>query len=328
MHRHPLRLVLPVLGLLLATVSWSAPGQASAPSAKISIVPGPASVKVLIDASAPLAGVTAAYGPNPPSALVVDLGAVAPPAKPAVPAEAAAVIRDVRIEPGPAQKTTLVLALAEPLPYSLAVDKGQTVIEILRILRNAGDVIPPKGSDGGGGAATTLDDIVVSDRSEAVDITARTGRKAATNVFALDQPLRLVVDLFDTILARPTFVRSVGKAGVGQVRVGQYKDAPPVAITRLVFELSQAGQFRVNSGERELTVSFAASGGKAQPVPAGAKPAATTAPAGQQAAAPAQKTAAAAPQVAKPQPAAADAKPAPTTAPAGSEDGRGGSPDR
>lgn len=320
MHRHPRRLVLPVLGLLLITVSWSAPGQASAPSAKISIVPGPASVKVLIDASAPLSGVTASYGPNPPSALVVDLGAVAPPAKPAVPAEAAAVIRDVRVESAPAQKTTLVLTLAEPLPYSLAVDKGQAVIEILRILRNAGDVVPPdvkKGLDGAGAAATTLDDIVVSDRGEAVDITARTGRKTPTNIFALGQPLRLVVDLFDTNLARPTLVRSIGKAGVGQIRVGQYKDAPPLAITRLVLELTQAGQFRVNAGERELTVSFAASGGKAQPVPAEAKPAA--APTGQQAAAPAQKTTPSAPPAAKPQPAAAEAKPAATPAPTGQQ---------
>ena len=328
MHRHPRRLVLPALGLLVATIGWGWPGQASAPSAKISIVPGPASVKVLIDASAPLSGVTAAYGPNLPSTLVVDLGAIAPPAKPAVPAEASGLIRDIRIEPNPAQRTTLILALAEPLPYTLAVDKGQVVVEIIRILREGGDVVPPevkKELNVPGRGTATVEDVVVSDRGETVDVTARTDRKAVTNVFALGQPLRLVVDLFDTAFARPTLVRSVGKAGVNQVRAGQYKDAPPLAITRIVLELAQAGLFRVNVGERDVTVSYAAQGAKPQTAAASPKPApaaaadpkptpAAAAPAGQPTAAPAQKTTPPAEMAAKPQDAAAKPKPAPTAA--------------
>ena len=328
MHRHPRRLVLPALGLLVATIGWGWPGQASAPSAKISIVPGPASVKVLIDASAPLSGVTAAYGPNLPSTLVVDLGAIAPLAKPAVPAEASGLIRDIRIEPNPAQRMTLILALAEPLPYTLAVDKGQVVVEIIRILREGGDVVPPevkKELNVPGRGTATVEDVVVSDRGETVNVTARTDRKAVTNVFALGQPLRLVVDLFDTAFARPTLVRSVGKAGVNQVRAGQYKDAPPLAITRIVLELAQAGLFRVNVGERDVTVSYAAQGAKPQTAAASPKPApaaaadpkptpAAAAPAGQPAAAPAQKTTPPAETAAKPQDAAAKPKPAPTAA--------------
>ena len=274
MQRQPRGLVLPVLALLLASLVWGGPRQASAPSSKISIVPGRASVKILIDSSAPLTGITAGTRLDRPSVLIVELGTAPAPAQPAIPAAEAELIRELRTETDSAGKASLVLTLAEPLPYSLTVEKSRAVIELIRILRTGGDIVPPEIDQelaGTGRMIATLGDVVVSDRGEAVDVTARLGRKPVANIFALDRPLRLVVDLYDTSFARPTLTRPIGKAGVGLLRVGQFKDAPPFAITRLVFELSQAGLFRVDAGPRDWMISFSAPIAAPPAAPAGAK---------------------------------------------------------
>ncbi len=275
MPRPSRRLVLPVLGLWLAAIGWSGPRPASAPQAKISIASGRASVRVVIDFGAPPSGITAAYGLDLPSVLVVGLGEAAVPAAPAVPAAEAGLIRDLRVETGSAGRSSLFLTLSEPLPYSFTVDKNRAVVELVRILRNGADVVPPeikKEMEASGRAALTLSEVAVADRADAVEVTARLSGKPATNVFALDNPLRFVVDMYDTTFARPTLTRPIGKAGVSLLRTGQFKDAPPLAITRLVFELSQPGMFRVAAGPKDWTISFSTPvASAAQPAPAAVK---------------------------------------------------------
>jgi type IV pilus secretin PilQ/predicted competence protein len=260
MHRHARRLVLPVLGLWLASIGWSGSRQASAPAVKISLVPARVSVKVLIDAGAAAAGITAAYRLDLPSVLVIDLGRIAPPAKPAVPSGETGLFRDVRVETDPSGSSVLVLALAEALPFSLTAENGRAVVDLVRILRSGGDAVPPEVQKQLAGAprpTATLGDVAVAERGAWLDVSARLGRKPLTNIFALDQPLRLVVDLYDTVFARPTLTRAVGKAGVNLVRIGQFKEAPPYSITRFVFELSKAGLFRIDAGGRDWTIAFA-----------------------------------------------------------------------
>jgi type IV pilus secretin PilQ/predicted competence protein len=260
MQRHSRRLVLAVLGLLLASISWSRPDQPSVPSVKIAIVAGPTAIRVVVDASAPLAGVTAAYLRNQPSTLAIGLGLIAPPDKPAVPLAEAGLIREARLEMDSGRKSTLILALAEPLPYTLTAEKNRTVVELTRILTAPGDGIPPeiqKELAGADRKPAGLDDVLVTDSGPSVDVTARLGRKPVTNVFALGQPLRLVVDFYDTTFSRPTLTRPVGRSGLARVRVGQFKSAPPAEITRLVFDLTEAGLYRINPGPQDWTISFA-----------------------------------------------------------------------
>jgi type IV pilus secretin PilQ/predicted competence protein len=282
MQRHPRRLVLPVVALLLAPLGWSRPGPSAVPTAKISLLSGRASVKVVVEASAPLTSVTAAYGRDLPKVLVVGLGVVAPPAKPAVPAEETGLVRDVRIESDATLHTSLILTLDRPLPFTLSTDKTKTVIELTKVLPSGSDVIPAevqKALDAGHKPAT-LSDIAVAERGTAADVTARFGQKPVTNIFALDQPLRLVVDFYDTTFGRPTMTKPVDRGGLTRLRIGQYKDAPPVAITRLVFELAAAGPYRVSAGPKDWTISFGsvetapvpAAAGKPAPAPAGEAP--------------------------------------------------------
>ncbi len=259
MHRQSRSLVLSVLGLLLAAAGLGASRPAAVPPVKISIAPGRTSVKIIIDSGAPLAGISAAYGNDLPSVLVVGLGTGAAPAAPALPAGETGLLRDVRIETDSAGRSSLFLTLAEPLPFALTVDKGRAVVELIRILRAGGDLVPPeikKALDDAGRTTAALPDVVVSERGEAVDITARLGRKPIVNIFALEGPLRLVADLYDTTFNRATLTRPIGKGGVNTLRVGQFKEAPPYAITRFVFELGQAGPFRINAGPRDWTISF------------------------------------------------------------------------
>jgi type IV pilus secretin PilQ/predicted competence protein len=274
MHRHARRLILPVLGLWLASIGWGGSRQASAPAVKISLVPSRASVKILIDAGAAAAGITAAYRPDRPAVLVIDLGRVAAEAEPDVPAGETGLVREVRLETDPSGSTLLALSLAEALPFSLTSENGRTAVDIIRLLRAGSDEIPPevrKQLESAPRAAAAVGDVAVAERGAWAAVAARLGRKPVTNIFALDQPLRLVVDLYDTVFIQPTLTRAVGKAGVNLVRVGQFKKAPPYSITRFVFELSKAGLFRIDADGPDWTIAFApdaaapAAGEKAAP---------------------------------------------------------------
>ena len=297
MPRRRDRRFLPALALLLAAAGWNGSGSPSPAASRISIVPAPGAVRIVVDAGTPPAVVTAAYGPGSPPVLIVNLGPVDPPDRPAVPPEEVGLIRDVRIEGGVAARSVLFVTLAEALPFTLTTDGSRSVVELTKILRAASDAVPPeiqREIDRAGRKPQILADIGVADRGPAVEIKAVLGPGALTHVFALDQPLRLVVDFYDTTYARPTRTVPVNRAGLALVRIGQFRNVPDVPVTRLVFELAAAGPYQVTAGPQDWSIAF------------GAPAAAPAAPAAADAAPPADKPAEAKVPAAKP-PAAADA---------------------
>ncbi len=81
---------------------------------------------------------------------------------------------------------------------------------------------------------------------------------AVTQVFALENPPRLVVDLFDTVLAAKSDVWPIDdpRSTVQRVRVAQFQTAGPRPITRLVFDLKEPGLYALDSRNDGLVVSF------------------------------------------------------------------------
>ncbi|WP_058867221.1 type IV pilus secretin family protein [Chloracidobacterium thermophilum] len=120
--------------------------------------------------------------------------------------------------------------------------------------------------------------------------------KAKYNHFLLQNPPRLVVDLFDAVAAVEKRVLTGQDKVVSRVRVGE----PDGRTTRVVFDLKQAVAYTVSESETGLVVQF------------GDRPATTTQPAANPVTTPVT-TAAAAPA------SAPDATPAASTAPAATE---------
>jgi type IV pilus secretin PilQ/predicted competence protein len=95
-------------------------------------------------------------------------------------------------------------------------------------------------------------------------------------VFALENPPRLVVDLFDTLLASKSDVWPIDdpRSTVQRVRVAQFQTAGPRPITRMVFDLKEPGLYALDSRSDGLVVSFFAGAAAAAPLVQPAPPAA------------------------------------------------------
>ncbi|MBU2438053.1 MAG: type IV pilus secretin PilQ, partial [Acidobacteria bacterium] len=85
-----------------------------------------------------------------------------------------------------------------------------------------------------------------------VDLTGR----VFPQIFVLGDPLRMVVDLHNTLHSGPVINRTIRNAGVSKVRSAQFERGNPYTITRLVFDLEKPTPFFIRTTENNLTVSF------------------------------------------------------------------------
>jgi len=260
MTRHRLRYVLVLLGIGLALSAADRPAQPSVP--KISIVPSRTNVRIIVETVTPPSTIEAAYAKDFPSTLVVTLGQILGLSAPALPADETPLMTDLKVETAESGTAALYVSLKEPVPYRVYGDGPRTVVELTKILRTGADVLPEdmqaslKDPVRGGAVLRDLD---VRDDGQGLSAVARLSQKTITNIFALGNPLRLVVDVYDAVFAKPSLIRPVQKYGVDIIRAGQYKMPPPYAVTRLVFELSEARQYGLIQGPTDTTISFPAS---------------------------------------------------------------------
>jgi len=259
MKRNHLWLTLSVLGLLLVLSGLSQPNPPLVSLSKISIRPTPVSTQILLESNSPLQNIKAAYTKEFPSILVVELGKVELPPAPAMPDDPSQFVKDVKIQATADLRASLFLTLKEAVPFQIYTDSQKTVIELIKIqgasenlftpeMRRQLDELQPKN--------IPLDDIKISDKGERLDVTVHLGQKAIANFFVLDNPLRLIVDMYDVVYGKSPQLSAVGKFGVEKIKIAQFKAPPPHFITRLVFELKEPRLYTVNNGPQEMTISF------------------------------------------------------------------------
>lgn len=260
MKRIVQRLVLAVgaLSLVLPGAGLQTPAP-PASLAKISVLPSRVNVRIVLEPSSAVPNLTAAYDRDFPSRLVLDLGRVQPPAVPAVPADETALVKSLKFLAGTDSRTSLLVDLNDPVPYRVTTEGGKTTVELTKILAANQYLVSAETQaalDLFQDRDVALDGIDVADKSDRTDVTARLGRKAIANIFALANPLRLVVDIYGAALAAPTKTRQFGTTGLEQIKIGQFRTAPPYAVTRLVFELAAAQAYSVMNEASGLTISF------------------------------------------------------------------------
>jgi type IV pilus secretin PilQ/predicted competence protein len=278
------RIISPIFALLCFLPLAVLHAESSDPAvtiSKIQVQPGALATKLVLETDGPLSAPKAYYLPGSPQTLVLDLNKARTTEAPLIPSSESQFIRDIQVQKAGPQDLKFFVRLNERVPIQIRSEAGRTVVEMVKIQRNqAGYLIDastqaqldrrPKGE-------IYLDRIDYTQAADRISFRAQLTDQAVAQVFALDSPPRLVVDLYDTVLTAKTNVWSVDnpQATVEKVRVGQFQVSNPRAITRLVFDLREPGLYSLDSSSEGLVVSFF----KAQASPAvDVKPAAPPAP--------------------------------------------------
>ncbi len=230
---------------------------------KIEIQPDLLSTKLVFETDGQLIVDQAFYLPDSPRTLVLDFNKALTTRAPIVPPSELPFIQDIQVQKSGNQDLRFFLELTERVPCRIQSDTNRTVVEFNRIQRNQkGYVIDGKTQTAlearNGGGEIYLNGLDFSQGPDGVSFRAQLTDQAVTQVFALDNPPRLVVDLFDTILSAKTLTWPVNnpRAPVLGVRLGQFQLDNPRAITRMVFDLKEPGLYALDSSRDELVVSF------------------------------------------------------------------------
>lgn len=215
---------------------------------------------IFLESSAPLLITGTYYSQDDPATIVVELNKVTADAEISIDLKESLYVEDIKIEKTGADTARLLIQLLEKVPYRFYTSNGYTVVELNRIQRTLNGYIltskteeelkrmPQK--------AIRFVGVGIIERTDSLDVTARLSEATVSQVFALENPLRLVVDFFDTLYPDPTYTYPVQRLGIFRVRTGQFLREDPYTIARLVFDLSEPRHYALEITRNEIYASF------------------------------------------------------------------------
>jgi len=244
------------------SIAFSLPHQSTS-SVKInniSIQPGRLNTKVILHTDAPLSVLDSFYSEEHPSTIIINLEEVESVQEPQFQIDPSSLIEEIQIEKGEAGKYRILISLKEKVPYRIYLENNMAVV-VLNILHKESELNilssdVKKALQKNTMRTIYVENINVSDQKGKVDITASTTELAIFQVFALDNPLRLVVDLYDTLYFPVASDFPVNKYGVEKVRAAQFQTKKPHAITRIVCDLNEPKFYTFSTADKRLSLSF------------------------------------------------------------------------
>jgi type IV pilus assembly protein PilQ len=246
---------------LLLLLASAAPGQDPLINInKIEVQPGMLTTKLVLRTDALLPIQTTYYSPQQPQTLVIDVGKARTAEVPRFSPAESQLIENIQVEKAGVSGLRFSLRLKDKVPYRILSMSDRTVVELNSIQRPRGDyfIDPDTRSllDKKPVSEIVLNNLDISEQADRISFRAKLNGGTVSQVFALDNPSRLVVDLFDTTFSRPTAVYPVSKLGVDKVRVGQFQPSNPRAITRMVFDLKEPSLYAMDTVNGDLVISF------------------------------------------------------------------------
>jgi len=94
------------------------------------------------------------------------------------------------------------------------------------------------------------------ERDGEVEFRAKLSGGTVAQVFTLENPLRLVVDVYNAVYEEPASSLAIDKYGLKKVRVAQFQLSNPRSITRMVFDLAEPKYYDLRSDQDMIAVSF------------------------------------------------------------------------
>jgi len=227
---------------------------------KISVEPDPLHPRLVLTTSNGLRLTSASFAPAYPSTLVLDIAEATLVQEPQLPVEAEPFIIAFKAEPQENNGLRLLVSLQDKAPFRILAGPGQTVVELDKVLGAGSTEVVNRAMDlalaGRTKQRVSLQSVEVQDSYDRVNINARCNPGVLYGIFALGNPLRLVIDLYDTVYQDPTSTYPIDKYGVDRLKIGQFRSEPE-AITRLVFDLKEPKLYSIVTGSTGLTISFA-----------------------------------------------------------------------
>ena len=260
MERKRMSSAVPVICLLLFLAGYAQDAVAPVHIQKVTVLPSPVNPRVILQSDGALTISKAAYAADLPRTLVVDLDNARVEPNLIVSTEGEPLFEEIKFVPNGEAPLRLYLSLKEQVFFRITAAGGETILELNKVLDpQTQDVMDQKFRQELAArtiVTSTLKTVNVSRENGRVQIQAALQNRVPAYVFALSSPLRLVVDLFDTLYDRSTATYDVGTAGVSQFKVGQYQVQNPYTITRLVFDMDEPKPYSLEAGENLLTITF------------------------------------------------------------------------
>lgn len=259
MKKKKLIRLLPLLCLIALISGYAVNKESPVNINKIYVQPGKLNTKVILETTAPPSISRTYYLTDLPSTIGIDMEGVQSVAEPqAVKDEP--LVKDIKVEKTGPDKYRLLIRLEEQVPYRIYSETGRTIIELNRLKKTiSGYVLEQEVEEKLSRRAKReilFKEISVAEGKDRVDVTAKLSEEAIFQVFAVDDPLRLVVDILDTTYFEPTFSYPLQKLGVKNVRTGQYQIPGPHSVARMVFDLIEPKFYTINTTADKIVVSF------------------------------------------------------------------------
>jgi len=226
---------------------------------KIYVQPTELKARIVLETDSQLSLIKTYYSQESPKTIIIEWSKVKTVKKPHFVPDKSSLIQNLRVEKYAENQLRLFVYLKEKVPYRIFSDQGRSVVELNKIYRSRGKyLIDPETKmnlEEKAGTEILLNKIDFSEKKDRIDIIARMSGQAVSNIFALENPARLVIDLFETVNTLRLSTFPVNKLGVERIRTSQFQSAYPM-ISRIVFDLSSPKFYKLNSENNKLVVSF------------------------------------------------------------------------
>ena len=245
----------------------------------ISVTPGQPNTRIVLESNSPLTLLGSSYATDRSATIFVDFDNVSTSITPEIESNVTPLIHNMKIEKIDTYKYRLFVDLKERVPYQIKTESNNTIIELNQIQKIPGKyALDPKVKatlEQTSSQVGYLTNIRVAEKKDRVDVSATLSHEAISNIFVLDKPLRLVVDLYNTYFSSSQSVHAINQLGVKKVRAAQFQISNPHTITRMVFDLTEPTFYAIDTANNNLTISFYKER-LAQAKPAVTKPITTT----------------------------------------------------
>lgn len=251
---------LSLICVLVLVCGYSISTQSKAKVTAISFDPGGLNARITIEGSSPLHILNSFYAEKQPLTLVLNLGGIDTAHDPLIKAEKSPLLSGVLIEKEDPDKMNVLVALKEKVPYRTYSDQNKLFIEFNKITTAQGKIGPDGETEkliaAQAGKDMQLESLEVLEGVDRVNIRATLSGKPIPHIFALNNPSRLVVDLYNTIHSKKNTSRALKRYGVDRIRSGQFQIGNPHSITRIVFDLDKPQHYALNTSDKELIITF------------------------------------------------------------------------
>jgi len=169
-------------------------------------------------------------------------------------------VTGIQLEMTGPEQARLQIQVQEPVPYTVMSFDNRLVIEMNRIQRGPGEIsVEPEVQqrlDQAPDSNAFMTTLNLEEKDGRLQFWARLSGETVSQVFTLEKPLRLVVDVYDAVYEVPASILAVNKYGLRKVRVAQFRLNNPRCVTRMVFDLAEPKYYNLRSDTDEIAVSF------------------------------------------------------------------------